>query len=329
MVHLAILLTHHYRLLSVAAMLDFFETANSYRIAAGVAPAFTLSLVYPGKLSPVIDCKHPIYSLSDAPQQDLLFVPAFSNDEEIAKSLDANREFIPWMQEQYLQGAEIASFCSGAFLLASTGLLNGKPATTHIQAAPSFAHAFPQVLLRSKEVTTFEQGVYTSGGATNSFHLMLRILEKYCDRDLAVQVAKYFAIDMNREQQTYFSTFRPLQQHRDELVSALQLQIEKCYRDAITVEELMSNIPASRRNLVRRFKIATGFTPIEYLQNTRVEAAKKALEATSDSIQGVMLDCGYNDLKAFRHLFRKSTGMTPTAYREKFSSRFIAQIAAA
>jgi transcriptional regulator GlxA family with amidase domain len=328
MVQLGILLTQQYRLLSVAAMLDVFETANRFCEADGVAPSFNISLLYSGAMQPVVYSPHPLHPLKSAPQQDVILIPAFAAD-DVANSITANQECLPWLQEQYRHGAEVASFCSGAFLLAASGLLNGKPATTHIHAAPAFAQAFPQVQLRAKEVTTFEDGVYTSGGATNSFHLMLRILEKYCGRPLAVRVAKYFAIDMDREQQTYFSTFKPLQQHRDELVTALQQQIEKSYREAVTVEDLMANIPASRRNLVRRFKIATGFTPIEYLQNTRVEAAKKLLESTADSVQGVMLDCGYNDLKAFRHLFRKATGMTPTAYREKFCSRFTIEPAAA
>lgn len=328
MVQLGILLTQQYRLLSVAAMLDVFETANRFCEQDGVAPAFHISLLYPGKSKPVIYSPHPLHALQQAPQQDIILIPAFAAD-EIADAVIVNQECLPWLQAQYKQGAEVASFCSGAFLLAASGLLNGKPATTHIQAASAFANNFPQVQLRAKEVTTFEDGVYTSGGATNSFHLMLRILEKYCGRELAVRVAKYFAIDMDREQQTYFSTFKPLQQHHDELVTALQQHIEQGYRAAVTVEDLMVNIPASRRNLVRRFKIATGFTPIEYLQNTRVEAAKKLLESTDDSVQGVMLDCGYNDLKAFRQLFRKATGMTPTAYREKFCSRYTGATATA
>ncbi len=328
MVQLGILLTRQYRLLSVAAMLDVFETANRFCEADGEPLPFRINLLYPGDQQPMIDATHDIYPLRQAPPQQIILIPAFAVD-DVADSITTNQECLPWLQQQYRQGAEVASFCSGAFLLAASGLLNGKPATTHIHAAPAFAKAFPEVQLRSREVTTADSGIYTSGGATNSFHLMLRILEKYCGRALTVHVAKYFAIDMDRMQQTYFSTFKPMHQHRDELVSALQLAIEKNYREPATVEDLMTNIPASRRNLVRRFKIATGFTPIEYLQNTRVEAAKKLLEATTDSVQGVMLDCGYNDLKAFRHLFRKATGMTPTAYRDKFCSRFVPETAAA
>jgi transcriptional regulator GlxA family with amidase domain len=156
---------------------------------------------------------------------------------------------------------------------------------------------------------------------------MLRVIEKYCGDDMAVKAAKYFAIDMNREQQSYFSTFQPIQNHKDELVSALQRKIENEFGETSTIEEMMTEIPASRRNLVRRFKVATGITPIEYLQKTRIEAAKRILEQTDKSILDIMLRAGYNDLKAFRQQFRKNTGMTPSAYREKFYRKKFVQLA--
>src|SRR5690606_39225312 len=131
----------------------------------------------------------------------------------------------------------------------------------------------------------------------------------------------YFAIDMNREQQAYFSTFRPGIHHRDELVAELQKKIEECYDTTETVEALMTEIPASRRSLARRCKSATGLTPFEYLQRTRIEAAKKLLEESDMPVATVMTHAGYNDLKAFRRQFRRNTGMTPTAYREKFYIR--------
>lgn len=317
MVQLGILLTNHHRLLSVAAMLDVFETVNRYYEADGYPPFFGIALLHPSNSQPAGYSGHPLYTLQTAPRLDIILIPSFASS-DMKETISENFECIPWLQEQHRQGAEIASFCTGAFLLASTGLLNKRPATTHIQAARAFAQAFPEVQLKSSEVATFQEGIYTGGGATNAFHLLLLLLEKYCGRPMAVRVAKYFAIDMNREQQAYFSTFQPVQNHTDELVSSLQKRIENSFKDAGTIEELLTEIPASRRNLARRFKAATGFTPIEYLQRTRVEAAKSLLEQTDRSIMDVMLHAGYNDLKAFRQLFRKNTGMTPKEYREKF-----------
>jgi transcriptional regulator GlxA family with amidase domain len=128
-----------------------------------------------------------------------------------------------------------------------------------------------------------------------------------------------FAIDMDREQQTYFGTFTPPQNHGDGLVNMAQQKIEKEYQEGSTIEVLIQDIPASRRNVVRRFKQAIGVTPIEYLQRTRIEAAKKLLAQTDQSVLEVMLNSGYNDLKSFRQLFKKSTGVTPKEYRDKFN----------
>lgn len=317
MVQLGILLTRHHRLLSVAAMLDVFETVNRYYEGDGQAAFFEISLLYPQSCYPPAYSEHPVYPLQESPRQTIILIPAFGTS-DMQGAIRDNGECLSWLLQQHQQGTEIASFCTGAFLLAATGLLDKKPATTHIHAAMAFAKAFPQVLLKSSEITTFQQGIYTGGGATNSFHLMLRVLEKYCGYDMALRVAKYFAIDMDREQQAYFGTFQPVLNHKDELVSALQHRIKSRFQEAGTIEELLFEIPASRRNLARRFKAATGFTPIEYLQRTRVEAAKGLLEQTDQSILEVMLNTGYNDLKTFRQLFRKTTGMTPTAYREKF-----------
>src|SRR5690606_35686063 len=117
--------------------------------------------------------------------------------------------FIPWMNQQYQQGAEVASFCTGAFLLAASGLLNGKHATTHIHASKAFAESFPHIQVREDAIVTHEDRVYTSGGATSSFHLMLQLVQHYCNKEIAIKMAKVFAIDMNREQQKYFGHFNP------------------------------------------------------------------------------------------------------------------------
>jgi transcriptional regulator GlxA family with amidase domain len=138
--------------------------------------------------------------------------------------------------------------------------------------------------------------------------------------DNAVRTAKFFAIDMDRDNQSYFSTFQPSHDHRDELVASAQQKIESNYSDACTIEEIIKDIPASRRNIVRRFKQVTGITPIEYLQHTRIAAAKKLLEQTDKQMTEVIFNSGYNDPKAFRKIFRKAVGMTPTEYREKFQA---------
>ena len=318
---LGILLTKEHRLLSVAAMLDVFETANRFYADEDKAKPFNIDLLYlPGH-----EVQYSGYDTKPATKEayyDILFIPAFKQ-EWMSESLKLNLPWVPWLQDQYREGAAIASFCTGAFLLASTGLLDDKPATTHINAEAAFAKAFPNVILQAEAVVTEKDRIYTSGGATNSFHLMMLLLEIYCSRKTAVRAAKQFSIDMDRNRQSYFGTFSPAADHGDDLVKLAQEEIKKNFSKANTIEEIIVDVPASRRNLVRRFKQVTGITPIEYLQKTRIEAAKQMLEQSRSSIMEVMLDSGYNDLKTFRTLFKKNVGMTPKMYREKFSGQMV------
>jgi transcriptional regulator GlxA family with amidase domain len=320
MINLGILLTNSYRLLSVAAILDVFESVNRFYIVDKKDPVFNINLFCADS---IIKDKamefngYEIQQIDEAEKQGLIFIPAFSSN-HIVQAIHENHVYVPWLQQQFQSGAEIACVCTGAFLLGATGLLNGKPATTHVDACKEFANAFPTVKLQADKVVTGEGGLYTSGGSTSSFHLMLHLLQKYCGRDIAVRTAKLFSIDMDREQQTYFSTFSPLQLHNDELVAMAQHSIETAYQSTGTIEELIKEIPGSRRNIVRRFKLVIGITPIEYLQKTRIEAAKKLLVQTNQQMTEIMVNSGYSDPKAFRKIFKKTVGMTPTGYREKF-----------
>jgi len=316
MIETGLLITKQNRLLSIAAILDVFETVNKFYTSNGQENPFNITL---------LNTRDDEYSLmgyqseciDDTAPKDLILIPAFNTD-NIQEAIYENREFLPWIINQYKQGAEIATFCTGAFLLGATGLLNGKVATTHVDACNGFASAFPAIKLKADKTVTEDGRLYTSGGATSTFHLLLHLIQKYCGADKAIRTAKFFAIDMDRDSQSYFSTFQPFHNHHDELVASAQQKIESNYGDACTIEEIIKDIPASRRNIVRRFKQVTGITPIEYLQHTRIEAAKKLLEQTDKQMTEVIYTSGYNDPKAFRKIFRKSVGMTPTKYREKF-----------
>lgn len=319
---LGILLTKDHRLLSVAALLDVLETANRFYEEEGETSPFTINLIhlegheitsYPGHTPKVVN--------RDV-DYDLLLIPAFKS-EMLADALKANIPWVPWLQQQYKEGAAIASFCTGAFLLGASGLLDNRPATTHINAEGAFSRLFPLVQLQAEAVVTEKDRIFTSGGATNTFHLLMLLLEIYCSRKVAVRAAKVFSIDLDRNRQTYFGTFTPAKDHGDILVKQAQEEIRKHFSTANTIEELITDVPASRRNLVRRFKQVTGITPIEYLQKTRIEAAKQMLEQSRYSILEVMLESGYNDLKTFRTLFKKNVGMTPKMYREKFSGQMV------
>jgi len=226
--------------------------------------------------------------------------------------------YIPWLHQQYMGGFEIASFCTGTFLLGASGLLNGKTATTHVDACTCFALAFPAVILKPNYVFAVDGQLYCSGGSTSTFHLLLHLVQKYCGNEMTIRIAKIFAIDMDRYQQSYFRTFVPSHNHKDDLVKKIQDHIETMYREIGTLEEFIKDIPSSRRNIVRRFKQVTGIPPIEYLQNIRIESARKQLEQTNRNVSKIIEHTGYNDPKSFRKAFIKIVGMTPLEYRSKF-----------
>ncbi|MEO6150716.1 MAG: helix-turn-helix domain-containing protein [Mucilaginibacter sp.] len=321
MINIALLYTRQCRPISIAAILDIFESVNSFYIRKQQTPAFNIRVISNEPEMLVVHDRYTTLKTANAGDTDLILIPAFSSDySNINEAIGSNSHFIPWIQQQYRQGAEVASFCTGAFLLAATGLLNGRKATTHVLATYELAKNFPEIDVQPDNVLTHDEGVYTSGGATNTFHLLLLLVEKFCGREIAVQAAKLFAIDMDRDRQNYFATFLPGKDHTDNLVSDAQQRMETLYPKSATVEEIIGDIPSSRRNFVRRFKHATGITPIEYLQRTRLEGAKKLLEKTNQSISEVMYNSGYNDVKSFRQLFKKGVGLTPKEYRDKFNN---------
>ncbi len=323
MKNLGLIIPYDYKLLSIAAILDVFETVNQIYAADKHEMPFKIRLICTTAQIKKDGCSfhgYPVKSINSNFQVDIVLIPSFSTD-NMAETLLKNRIYIPWLQRQYSGGSEIASFCTGAFLFGASGLLNGKMATTHINACIQFASLFPAVILKPDHVVTMDGRVYTSGGATSTFHLLLRIVQKYCGDEIAIKIAKIFEIDIDRYQQSYFGTFVPSHSHKDDLVKKVQDTIEMKFRDIKTIEEIIRTIPSSRRNIVRRFKQVIGIPPIEYLQYIRIEAAKKQLEQTNWNINEIIDHTGYTDPKSFRKVFNKIVGMAPLEYREKFKIR--------
>jgi transcriptional regulator GlxA family with amidase domain len=237
--------------------------------------------------------------------------------------LEKNKDFIPWIVQQYKEGAEVASLCVGAFLLAATGLVDGKKVATHWMAANDFKTHFPQVQLVEHKIITDEHRIYSSGGAFSYLNLILYLVEKYAGRDIAVFMSKAFQIDIQRASQSPFTVFKGQKEHEDEAVKKAQDFIEQNVHEKITVERLADRFAVSRRNLERRFKKATSNTIAEYMQRVKMEAAKMSLESSGDNINEVMYKVGYTDTKAFRTTFKKITGLSPVQYRNKFQRALV------
>ena len=246
---------------------------------------------------------------------DLVIIPAISGD--IPAELKKNEAVLPWIIQQYKQGAEIASLCTGAFILAATGLLKGKKCATHWLAFDAFRKMYPEVEL-IKSVVHEEQGLYSSGGAYSFLNLILHLVEKYVNREMAIHCSKVFEIEINRYSQASFSIFNGYKMHEDGAVMLAQEFIEKNYAERINVEDLANHCLLSRRNFERRFKKATNYSPAEYIQYLKIEAARRQLESSRYHINEVMYAVGYNDNKAFRTTFKKITGFSPLEYRNRF-----------
>lgn len=296
-----------------------FTAANEFLEAAGKAPLFNVQLVgltKEVKLHKGSFTVHTDQLISDVKKTDLIFVPALIGD--MQSGLEKNKDFIPWIIKQYRQGAEVASLCIGAFLLASTGLLNGKKCSTHWKYANLFRSMFPEVTLVDDRIITEEQGLYSSGGANSYWNLLLYLLEKYTDREIAIVASKVFAVEIDRKSQSPFIMFNGQKTHEDEPVKKAQEFIENNIGDKISIEELALKFAIGKRNFERRFKKATNNTPVEYMQRVKIEAAKKGLESSRKNVNEVMYDVGYSDTKAFRSVFKKITGLSPIDYRNKY-----------
>jgi transcriptional regulator GlxA family with amidase domain len=301
-----------------------FTKANEFLAGMGKLPLFKVQLVGLTKKAQVYDrlftvC--PELAIADAHKTDLIIIPAVNG--EMGKVITANKDFLPWINKQYKGGAEVASLCVGAFLLASTGLLKGKKCATHWLGANDFRKMFPDVNLVSDKIITDEHGIYSSGGANSFWNLLLYIIEKYTDREMAVLMSKYFEIEIDRNNQASFIMFRGQKEHEDEPVKKAQEFIEKNYHDKITVEQLTSMLALSRRNFERRFKKATSNTIVEYMQRVKIEAAKKGLETGRKNVNELMYEVGYSDTKAFRNVFKKTTGLSPIEYRNKYNKEVL------
>lgn len=320
MKNIAILVPERARLSSIEIPRHAFTEVNDISTAEGNPPLFDVKMV---GLTKTVQLNNGLYSikmdalLKDVEKTDLVIVPAMQGN--LKEALSLNREFIPWIIKQYKDGAEVASLCVGAFLLAATGLLNGKQCSTHWRAANDFRTVFPDVNLVVDKILTDDKGIYSSGGAFSSSNLVLYLIEKYAGREIAVRCSKMFQIDIERGSQSPFMMFRGLKEHKDEPVKKAQEFIETNFKEKITVDQLSELFGIGRRTLERRFKKATFNSVIEYMQRVKVEAAKKHFETGRKTVNEVMYDVGYTDNKAFRDVFKKIAGMSPIDYRNRYN----------
>jgi len=305
---------------AVADPYYMFKAVNQFLEVSGREPLFDVKFAGLSREVKLADSAFTVHVqklLDEVTETDLILIPALSGD--LPAAIEANKKLLPWIVEQYRNGTEVASLCLGAFLLASTGLLEGKKCSTHWGFANEFRSMFPGVELVDGGIITEEQGLYSSGGAASYWNLLVYLVEKYTDRDTAILASKYFAIDIDRNSQSAFTIFKGQKDHEDDDVRGAQEFIEQNYTERITVDALARQFAMGRRSLERRFKAATNNSINEYIQRVKIEAAKRSFESSRKNITEVMFDVGYTDTKAFRGVFKKITGLTPIEYRNKYN----------
>ncbi|RYD82839.1 MAG: helix-turn-helix domain-containing protein [Sphingobacteriales bacterium] len=324
MKHISILVPEGAILGSLEGSRQLLTQVNSFYAMRGAPPLFHVQLVGLNRNTQLSGGKftvNPDALLNDIEKTDLIIIPAVDGDLNIA--LERNKDFIPWISQMHKNGSEVASLCLGAFILASTGIVNGRKLATHWLAENQFRSMFPEVQLVTEKIITDENGIYSSGGAFSYLNLILHLIEKFAGKEMAILSAKVFAIEMERENQLSFTIFQGQKDHADEQIKKAQEFIEKNYKDKISVDKLAEIVSISRRNLERRFKKATANTVAEYTQRVKIEAAKASLENSRQNINEVMYEVGYNDIKAFRTTFKKVTGLSPIEYRNKYNRETI------
>jgi len=309
---------------SIVGAYKLFLRANTHWVGLGRNERFKIQLA---GISKEVEFYEGLFAvkphclISEIAKTDLIIIPSLNHNYE--RAMAENGELVDWVSKQYKEGAEVASICTGAFMLASSGLLDGKSCSTHWAVADNFRNMFPKVNLQTDKLITDENGIYTNGGAYSFLNLMLYLIEKYYDRPTAIFLSKVFQIEMDRQSQSTFTIFKGQKLHGDEMVQKAQAYMESKLSEKISVECLSDMFSVGRRNFDRRFIKATGNTPLEYLQRLKIESAKKALETSRKTVNEVMYEVGYSDVKAFREVFRKITGMSPLEYRSKYNKEAV------
>ncbi|WP_163351808.1 GlxA family transcriptional regulator [Desulfovibrio sp. JC010] len=316
---ITILMPHRFMLSSLAIPLDAFKGAGVYWNILNdrePEPLFEVKTVSidgnPVQTYDGLELK-PDGSIQDVKDSETILIPPSDASEALRP------EEVEWIMTAHARGAHIASICLGAFLLAKTGLLDGKTATTHWGYVNRFRKEFPAVRLKPDKIITDEGNMFCTGGANAGGDLSLYLIAKYVSWEVAHQTARVMLMDADRISQSPYSTFRFDKSHGDKQILDIQFWLEDNFSEDVTVEQLAEKVGMSRRTFERRFKDITGDSPRRCIQRIRVEKAKRFLELGGKTFDEITYLVGYEDSSTFSRVFKKSTGLTPNLYRRKYN----------
>jgi len=225
---------------------------------------------------------------------------------------------LDWLKHVHASGTLICSACAGTFILAAAGLLEQRRATTHWNLAVDFQHCFPQVRLDTDRILINDGDIITAGGLMSWLDLGLELVEQFTRPAIVLELGKWLILDTGNREQRFYKKFIPVFDHGNALVIKAQRFIQKTYMKPVTIRELAAECCVTERTLLRNFASATGYTPLAYIQQVRIQSARELIETTTLRIEQVALRVGYEDSSAFRKIFKKLTGLTPGEYRSRF-----------
>ncbi|HMH20979.1 MAG TPA: helix-turn-helix domain-containing protein [Puia sp.] len=324
MISISILALKNAVLASIADSRYVFTKVNEFLTRSGKDALFKIQLVGISEeisLDNGLFTLHPDAQTEDIKETDLIIIPSLTG--AMMSSIYLNIDYAVWISKMYKNGAGVASLCTGAFLMAYSGLLKDKQCTTHWSYANEIRHFYPSITVVDERMITDQDGLYSSGGNNAYWNLLLHLVEKYAGREMAIHTAKYFVVDLGKDIQSPFIIFNGLKDHEDTVILNAQGFIEKNYSEKMTVDQLADRFNVTRRTFERRFKKATRNTVAEYIQRVKVEATRKQLEIGRKTITEIMHEVGYADMQTFRDVFKRITGITPTEYRNKYNQASI------
>ena len=265
-----------------------------------------------------------IGGLIEPPEQlDLLLLPGIMHrsSEELIARVESLRPELDLIRRMHLSGVRIAGTCSGSFLFAESGLLDGHRATCSWWLAAAFRQRYPAVRLEADAMVIEDGGFYTAGGAGSIQSLMLRLIGQIGGEELALQTARLLLIDSERQSQAPYVSQALMERPRHSLTEKAEHFLQSRLHHQISVGDLAQYCGTSERSLLRHFRSYHGLSPIEHIQRLRVERAKALLETTHLSFDEIVERCGYSDSASFRKLFKRATAITPGDYRERYRMR--------
>lgn len=260
---------------------------------------------------------HVDKTLDQVRKTDVIVIPLLCGNFSLA--ISKNEKYKHWVISQYNRNAEVVCLCVGSFFLASTGLLRDKSCAVHWAAKNEFKAMFPEVKIVDDTIITDERGIYTCGGGYSYLNLLLYVIQKHLGRDIAILASKMFEIDIERKSQNAFAIFMGQKAHGDAMVLKAQELIERNPTASFSVDQVCEKVGVGRRTFERHFKKNTGNSIVEYVQRVKVEFAKQLLEKGEKTVNEIIYETGYNDIDAFRKVFKKFTDLSPIDYRKRYA----------